>query len=54
MKGEVSVKLELDRKEVEKIVEDIKKLAEQLSEAFAFNYPGLSTLRDLLLELDLT
>jgi hypothetical protein len=54
MKGEVSVRLELDCKEVEKIIEDIKKLAERLSEAFPFNYPGLAALRELLLELDLT
>ena len=54
MKGEISVELELERKEVEKIIEDIRKMAEQLSEAFPFNYPGLAALRELLLELDLT
>jgi hypothetical protein len=52
MKAEVSVRLELDRREVEKIIEDIKKLAERLSEAFPFNYPGLAALRELLLEAD--
>ena len=52
MRGEVSIKMELDRKEVGKIIEDIKKLAERLSEAFPFNYPGLAALRELLLELD--
>ena len=52
MKGRISVSLEMDRVEVQKIVEDIKKLAEQSPEAFAFNYPGLSALRELLLELD--